>query len=106
MGGMRAEGTRRSGGRSREVEVAGEGAHGEEHQVGHAEQVQHLVPQLLPLHRRGVRAHRALHRGSNARPPAARGSTCAPVSTDGWAWFGPGVTRAQKWGRGGVWGGI
>ena len=48
----------------------------------------------------------ALCRGPDARPPAARNSTCAPTSTDWRPWFRPGVTRPQKRGRGGVWGSV
>ena len=48
----------------------------------------------------------ALCRGPDARPPAARNSTCAPTSTDWRSWFRPGVTRPQKRGRSGVWEGV
>ena len=48
----------------------------------------------------------ALCRGPDARPPAARNSTCAPTSTDWRPWFRPGVTRPQKRGRSGVWEGV
>ena len=52
------------------------------------------------------RASAASILAQNARPPAARRSTCAPVSADGRPWFRLGVTRPQKRGRGGVWGGV
>ena len=50
------------------------------------------------------RASAASILAQNASPPAARRSSCAPVSADGRPWFRLGVTRPQKRGRGGVWG--
>ena len=52
------------------------------------------------------RASAASILAQNARLPAARRSSCAPVSADGRPWFRLGVTRPQKRGRGGVWGGV